>query len=258
MGNIDLDKHWPLPRSTSSPGPASPLPAGDLTDTSNWRAEQPHALPSRARQISLQNWDELFERPPRSEARAATLDDESVAAAPDLSLREDARRAPEPRPPSNTRSLAPFVWGGAGFIAGILAWHLVGFWTFVSDVVLNDHPAPLQASSDRPLSSPASGKAGATLALSRAPATEPADTKHCVTLAIDRSAGATTPVPCEGSSAALRDAGFRHRTDRAAAKPRLQDPVAWSGATAVNPDLETGTLQASDFNLNVEKAGVPD
>ncbi|MGL4395128.1 MAG: hypothetical protein ACRCS9_01185, partial [Hyphomicrobium sp.] len=43
---------------------------------------------------------------------------------------------PEPLP-RRRFDTTPIAWGGLGFIAGALVWHFIGFWAFVSTIVLN-------------------------------------------------------------------------------------------------------------------------
>jgi hypothetical protein len=159
---------------------------------------------------------------------------EKTAAAPVLRDMPPARKR---------RDFTPVLWGCAGFIVGALVWHTVGFWMFVSDVVLNAND-PRARTLDAFLPSLAAS-APAQKAMSRIPESAviaaPGAFKHatagaqfaCVSLALDRSAGLTNAQSCKGSPADLRDAGFNRRTDRLALRPRLQDPVAWTDTTAV-------------------------
>jgi hypothetical protein len=91
-----------------------------------------------------------------------------------------------------------------------------------------------------------------------------------MTLALNRAAGTTAPAACaEEAVAGLRDSGFNRRGDRLALRPRLQDPVAWTGGTAVDttrvevpavaeteaeadPSMDYGTLQPADLKLNMD------
>ncbi len=51
-----------------------------------------------------------------------------------VSLPDDVENSP---PPSR---LAVAAWGALGFVVGAVFWHFIGFWGFVSDVVLRGHP----------------------------------------------------------------------------------------------------------------------
>jgi hypothetical protein len=166
----------------------------------------------------------------------------SPAMAETLTASAHPRDTATPRP--RHRDYRPALWGGAGFIAGALVWHTVGFWIFLSDVVLNAND-PRARTLEAFLPNLASSPAQAQKAMSRIPesavAAAPAAFKDaaagaqfaCVSLALDRSAGLTNAQTCKGSPADLRDAGFNRRTDRIALRPRLQDPVAWTDTTAV-------------------------
>ncbi len=198
----------------------------------------------------------------------------------------------DPASVRNRRDWTPLVWGGLGFIAGMLAWHVIGFWTFLSDVVLNANDAratrsvPVAARAQPQKTPKAAVKEPATTdAASMTPVTaqklaaslsgtagtgppSPAETV-CMTLALNRAAGTTAPAACaEEAVAGLRDSGFNRRADRLALRPRLQDPVAWTGGTAVDttrveasavaeteaaePVMDFGTLQPADLKLDVD------
>lgn len=179
--------------------------------------------------------------------------------------------APEPQGQRKRRDFTPAIWGGIGFFAGIFAWHAIGFWSFLSDVVLEDTRKPgltgLAAHTPR---EPAltTGALPAKGSPPRAAMRKPAmDTQFaCVSLALDRQAGLTTVGACVDSATTLRDAGFNRRSDRLALRPRLQDPVAWTGSTAVEvseaaagaPAAEPaaaegiGTLTDADLKLDLD------
>lgn len=193
----------------------------------------------------------------------------------------------------NRRDWTPLVWGGLGFMAGMLAWHVIGFWTFLSDVVLNANDTratrsvPVAARA-QPQKTPkvaakvpaATDAASTTLVAAQKLAARlsgtsetghppPAETV-CMTLALNRVAGTTAPAACaEEAVAGLRDSGFNRRADRLALRPRLQDPVAWTGGTAVDttrveapavaeteavadPSMDFGTLQPADLKLDLD------
>jgi hypothetical protein len=179
------------------------------------------------------------------------------------------------------------VWAGLGFFAGVLSWHFIGFWSFVSNVVLNAHDdrrgAIMIASIEKP---GLPGNAPVTAEAAPRPAPVPAAAVKsaqpallCVALALDRAVGHVNKGTCPGDAASLRDAGFNRRSDRLAMRPRLQDPVAWSGTTAVeaspvvtgsiertapqvkaeteapetNVSSDYGTLQPSDFTIEMDR-----
>lgn len=161
--------------------------------------------------------------------------------------------------PRKRHDFTPIVWGGAGFLAGVLAWHMVGFWVFVSDVVLNanDTRARTLEALLPSLSSPAASQK----VMSRIPessvipapqALKSATTGTqfaCVSLALDRAAGITNAQVCKGSNSDLRDAGFNRRTDRLALRPRLQDPVAWTDTTAIQVSDAAPSISAEEEGL---------
>ncbi len=205
-----------------------------------------------------------------------------------------ADRPNDPALARNRRDWTPLVWGGLGFMAGMLAWHVIGFWTFLSDVVLNANdarathsgpvaaralphrtskvavkaPAATDAASMAPVA--AAQKLAASLSGTAEPGPPPPAETVCMTLALNRVAGTTAPAACaEEAVAGLRDSGFNRRGDRLALRPRLQDPVAWTGGTAVDttrvepspaaeteaaaePVMDFGTLQPADLKLDMD------
>ncbi len=109
------------------------------------------------------------------------------------------------------RLRAALLWGGLGFIAGAVFWHLVGFWSFIAEVVLDRAPAA-QAS----VVAPPSTASVPTVVLVEA--------DRCTTLALDRRSNLTLAVPCANDGSQLRllpDTATR--TDLTAlTAPRLQ------------------------------------
>ncbi|MEQ1716678.1 MAG: hypothetical protein ABL907_11945 [Hyphomicrobium sp.] len=200
----------------------------------------------------------------------------AATGAPDVQEISSARpveRDAEPVAASTARrDKTPFIWGGLGFLAGALAWHVLGFWWFVSGVVLNTNDARRAAEISVPNLNASPGAAftaqvAATKApaATRSPATPPArinESALCVAVALDRNGGPALKGPCASTGSALRDAGFNRRADRLVLRPRLQDPAAWSGTTATSTEPVTqeasiepadiGTLQPSDFKLEMD------
>lgn len=112
------------------------------------------------------------------------------------------------------------VWGGLGFVAGAAFWHAVGFWSFLSNVVLNDAS---QAHAEA-----ARANAPAVLVSGRPqPAALPTlyliDPANCTGLALDRATNriAVRPCPKNGLALRLERAGGREDLARLTA-PRLQ------------------------------------
>jgi len=246
-----------------TPDDPAPEVAGTATPPLNVAPRMPDAAPT----------EDLKTRPARS----------AVANAPN-----------DPALARTRRDWTPLVWGGLGFMAGMLAWHVVGFWTFMSDVVLNANdtravtrggpvaararpqmmpkvavkePAATDIASTAPV---AAQKLGASLSGTAGTGPAPSAETVCMTLALNRAAGTTAPAACaEEAVAGLRDSGFNRRADRLALRPRLQDPVAWTGGTAVDttlvepapaaeteaaaePVMDFGTLQPADLKLDMD------
>ncbi|MBN9277657.1 MAG: hypothetical protein J0I57_08480 [Hyphomicrobium sp.] len=99
------------------------------------------------------------------------------------------------------RRAAPLVWGFAGFLIGAMFWHVIGFWGFLSDVVLKG-PEPQ-----------------ASVVVNEAPT---AMLPNCTTLALNRATGMTTSVPCIEQMPLLEEARIG-RQDLAFAEMHLDE-----------------------------------
>lgn len=293
MRNLDLDQYWPIPTRGASdaaremaPESVSPPPISRATAPPPLPLahDEPEAQPDVLAAASA-GW---LDEPPLLTPSASLQDDSgamrivavetaptprSAANEPSLTAREAMASQTEP---SKTWNLTPVIWGGSGFIAGMLAWHVVGFWSFVSNVVLNANDPRAQTleaflpklaphgvqQASRPVTD-----AGKALAQPAARQAVRERKFACVALALDRGAGGTTVSACPQGTAHLRDAGFNKRADKLTLKPRLQDPVAWTGTTAVQVSAaaeeapeqapsnahsaESGTLSESDLKLDL-------
>ncbi len=96
---------------------------------------------------------------------------------------------------------APLAWGFAGFLIGAIFWHVIGFWGFLSEAVL-EAPEPQVSVVAREV--------------------KPAVPPNCTTLALNRATGETTSVPCADQTPLLEEARMG-RHDLALAGKRLGD-----------------------------------
>jgi hypothetical protein len=149
------------------------------------------------------------------------------------------------------------VWLSLGFVSGMIAWHAVGFWGFVSEAVLHrsaQDAAIAAKAADHHLSGDTSIVTGSLATFNPRPGT-------CMALVIDRATGTTSAAPCNDDSQSLRDAGRRRRADRLTSiESRLEDKSAWAAATEAapaspapeppSPDHPT----AADFDLSLPAA----
>jgi hypothetical protein len=97
-------------------------------------------------------------------------------------------------------------WSVLGFVGGAVFWHFVGFWGFVSDVVLADGP-PMIAGQAVIYAPPPEVRARW---LQVADASAPS----CTLLSLDRRTGVTSARPCDGEHAPLPADSFQGREDR--------------------------------------------
>lgn len=130
-------------------------------------------------------------------------------------------RSPGPRSGPH-REIRGVHWGLAGFLAGSVFWHLVGFWDFVGRVVFLD-PAPRTVELTAARAPPAirgpnprsvklDGSIDSVDPIVTGAITGPAP---CIELRRDR-AGATSAAPCPDEARPLKPGNFVRRGDRAA------------------------------------------
>jgi hypothetical protein len=114
------------------------------------------------------------------------------------------------------------AWGSLGFLTGVFCWHAIGFWGFISEVVLNgsvqsrDVAELTQAHQPLPFADEPESLPLATVYLVQA--------TNCTALALDRLTKRTQQVPCPPSGLALRleASGAREDLARLAPSPRVQ------------------------------------
>jgi hypothetical protein len=97
------------------------------------------------------------------------------------------------------------LWSAAGFLAGAIFWHAVGFWRFTSDAVFD--PAPRQAQM-------AAVARPSQVALPTIYLVDPA---NCTALILDRKTNSTVMQPCPQKGLALRLEANGERESLAAA-----------------------------------------
>lgn len=96
-------------------------------------------------------------------------------------------------------------WSVIGFVIGAVFWHFVGFWGFVSEVVLaGGPPAPAMAAA---IYAP-------VVPEMRSRWVQVADATPCTLLTLDRQTGVTSAAPCGEDAQALRADTFQGREDR--------------------------------------------
>lgn len=104
-------------------------------------------------------------------------------------------------------------WAVIGFLIGAIFWHFVGFWSFVSEVVLAGHAPDRITEASRPLASVAE-EAPAAVPLQKGALALGAS---CTALALDRRTGRTSAAGCsEGANLEL-SVVTKPRQDRVAA-----------------------------------------
>jgi hypothetical protein len=108
--------------------------------------------------------------------------------------------SPRAAPPTRKRRRSvgsAIAWGGLGFITGAIFWHAVGFWTFLSDVVLKAPDTTAKAALAVGAAVP--GRSKTTL-----PTIYMVEPANCTALALDRQSNRTLLQPCPANGLALR------------------------------------------------------
>ncbi len=153
--------------------------------------------------------------------------------------------------PSRTegmRRTPPAISAALGFVAGVVFWHFVGFWDFLSDTLLvpNRGATTAQLSSGDGRAAPA-GTRRATSGTVVAGTTASA-VPGCSTLLIDRKTGATATVPCPADFIVI--AGPR-RVDRGDLDKSAQTSFTQTGFS------QAGSSQTGKAGSNGPHQGLP-
>lgn len=165
-------------------------------------------------------------------------------------IRASNTSAPQAKAAKPRGRLRPAILSGlGGFVLGAVFWHLVGFWSFVSHVVLKGPTAEpqhanIETGSLRPREPRARDTARPDVAarsetgrlrhlttLSAQPSAAPASAQPCVKVASNGDGNGSTAIPCAGETTAAQSAA------QPAAEPPLKRPdvVAVSAGPAEVP-----------------------
>jgi hypothetical protein len=242
MQTFDLDQFWPFPPAASDPMAGSAAPSTGL----------PRRTPAadHVKTDSTPRWDDAFG--PEAYLVETGQNDQTQSWHSAIAQLQSKASA----------FLGSFdhkaaLWVSTGFVAGMVSWHTIGFWGFVSEAVLYRGDRNVEVvMAERP-------PAIATKVVASVPITTGSITKAdespgaCMALIFDRTTGTTAATAC-GNSPPFRDAGRGKRSDRlATAEARLQDKTAWSATTAVDPATQRIVVQPpaeTDFNLTITPA----
>lgn len=146
--------------------------------------------------------------------------------------RYDAGAAENADPTPRSRARTAIVWGGAGFILGAVVWHFIGFWQFVTTVVVKKSEDDVVVTPSRP-----------SRVLAALPREQPAvaataelEPHACTALRLDRQTGETMPVPCvdtDGAAPRLSERSLRGDLEVSAASsgPAVAD---WTGRVSAD------------------------
>lgn len=116
-----------------------------------------------------------------------------------IDLDETAEAAADPTPQPQATWRTPIAWAGVGFLVGAIFWHFIGFWGFVSDIVLNGRGAVDERYVEQ-------------------------TGEDCVSLVLDRELQAVGAAACPQDAPLLNEGAQAVRGDFAG--PRRRTPVA--------------------------------
>lgn len=175
---------------------------------------------------------------------AATLDDQHRR------VRGNSRPAPQVAPAhaaasetasrGRTRTFTAGLGSGlAGFVIGAVFWHFVGFWSFVSNVILKGPEESIQQRGDLPPPQQPVKVAGRLkdavrfrdLGASASYLQAAVGAGNCAEVRVERGSGQANVQACTLSAAQLPTTGQGQRADRAndvAATPPRTVPSSWS------------------------------
>lgn len=118
------------------------------------------------------------------------------------------------RAPDCDRNLrTQIAWGGAGFLLGVIVWHFVGFWSFVSTIVFRGpaEPGTSTAATHQPTARAAAKRSETVLGKAPTQAAVASPSTECSALVLDRKAGTTALAACDAAASPLH---VLHRTQR--------------------------------------------
>lgn len=119
---------------------------------------------------------------------------------------ERTAQAPQQLRAANWRPAA--TWMALGFLAGVVFWHVVGFWNFVSEAIFDDNAAQQLAQAPG-VPPPPDLPRGDPIPIARTAGS----TSTCVVLAINRTGGETSAQPCPAGTFHHRYAGLGVKRD---------------------------------------------
>lgn len=156
------------------------------------------------------------------------------------SQREAAHRPRAAARPTASRArsawMSPLVWTAAGFVCGIVFWHIVGFWSFVGKVVFKGgHETAVTAEHPSKPDLTVDGGSRARMAMPAA---------KCVELRLDRSTARVLTERCRDATAPMIKAGpVAGRGDIALPRLQMHVPAVAGWSTQVRNQPETVTSQ---------------
>ncbi|MBA4130352.1 MAG: hypothetical protein C0519_02895 [Hyphomicrobium sp.] len=107
---------------------------------------------------------------------------------------------------ARSSALHQLLWAGAGFVAGVVFWHVIGFWSIVSVAVLGTGPqAPVPAAVVSGRTHPPPVETGSL----------PSRVAPCTALALNRRTGETRSAVCPAATFHHMNGGLGTKDDRA-------------------------------------------
>lgn len=104
-----------------------------------------------------------------------------------------------------SRALPPLLWAGGGFVAGVVFWHVIGFWSIVSVAVLGTGPQAVV---------PRDTVAGRALPRAIETGSLPSRASPCTALTLNRQTGETRSAMCRTGTFHHTNGGLGTKEDR--------------------------------------------
>ena len=250
MQALDLNQYWPsepMTRGLAAPRPDLAVPPAMPEATEI----EVIAIAEAAALAEVTEPDDLdADQPPLPKLFTENRDNLTSASALARMRKAAANRSRQAKTFLRSFDVTAALWASTGFVAGVIAWHVIGFWGFVADTVLARgertgpsawvHPTAPHLSIDAPIVT------GSLNTVAIKP-------EACVALLIDRPTGDTSAAPCPADAQPLRDAGRQRRGNLGAGEhTRLEDSnKAWAAGTELDGAAEKTAPELSEFDLTL-------
>lgn len=172
------------------------------------------------------------------------------------------RTLPLRRPVPTRPAYSAIGWCALGFVSGIVCWHFVGFWGFVSDVVFRASPNHRNATSTQQLVATGDRRKLQTTVYGGIPTTDQSNAGACTLLQLDRNSGRTTALTCNEGAQPIEGSTGRYSqppTPLPSTTPPLAraiSPAPPAGPIPVPPDRRVPSV--AGWSASIKKPSEDD